>query len=86
MKYLIAYILFVLTSVSAIAQVDVKGVVVDDENKEPLVGASIIIKDTDNKIKEGEDINKLTFSYSILTTGISICGESSNYLNIVLNS
>ena len=44
MKYLIAYILFVLTSVSAIAQVDVKGVVVDDENKEPLVGASIIIK------------------------------------------
>ena len=54
MKYLIAYILFVLTSVSAIAQVDVKGVVVDDENKEPLVGASIIIKDTDNKIKEGE--------------------------------
>ena len=52
MKYLIAYILFVLTSVSAIAQVDVKGVVVDDENKEPLVGASIIIKDTDNKIKK----------------------------------
>lgn len=51
MKYLIAYILFVLTSVSAMAKVEVKGVVIDDENKEPLAGASIIIKGTDNKIK-----------------------------------
>lgn len=35
------------------------------------------------KIKEGEDIDELTFSYSTLTTGISICGASSNYLNNV---
>ena len=40
MKHLITYILFMFTSVGAIAHVDVKGVVIDDKSKEPLTGAS----------------------------------------------
>ena len=52
MKHFIAYILFMFTSVGAIAQVDVKGVVIDDKSKEPLTGASIIMKGADNTIKK----------------------------------
>ncbi len=39
-------------SVSALAQVSVTGNVIDRENNEPLVGASVIVKGADGKIKK----------------------------------
>ena len=50
MKFLLICLSLMLTSIHAMAKDDVKGIVIDSENKEPLVGASIIIKDSNNKI------------------------------------
>ena len=52
MRYLVTYILLMLTSIDAVAKVEVLGIVVDGENNEPLVGASIIIRGPNNTIKE----------------------------------
>lgn len=45
-------ILCFLASVFAVAQINVTGSVIDKENNEPLVGASVIIKGADGKIKK----------------------------------
>ncbi len=52
MRLIIAYLLLLFAAVSAMAQVNVSGTVVDKENREPLTGASVIIKGTDGKIKK----------------------------------
>lgn len=52
MKRLILYIGCLLVAVSAMAQVDVSGRVVDKENTEPLPGASVVVKGADGKIKK----------------------------------
>lgn len=46
------YLLFLFVAVSAVAQVNVSGTVVDKESNEPLTGASVIVKGADGKIKE----------------------------------
>ena len=52
MRLIIAYLLLMFAAVSAMAQVNVSGTVVDKENREPLTGASVIIKGADGKIKK----------------------------------
>lgn len=52
MHRIIAYLLFLVVAVSAAAQVDVSGTVVDNENDEPLTGASVIVKGADGKIRK----------------------------------
>ena len=52
MPRLIAYMLFLIATVSAVAQVNVSGTVVDKESNEPLTGASVIVKGADGKIKK----------------------------------
>ena len=52
MNRLISYVLFLIVSVSAVAQVNVSGTVVDKESNEPLAGASVIVKGADGKIKK----------------------------------
>ncbi len=52
MNRLIAYLLFLLVAIDAVAQVNVSGAVVDKENNEPLAGASVIVKDAAGKIKK----------------------------------
>ena len=52
MRLIIAYLLLLFAAVSAMAQVNVSGTVVDKENREPLTGASVIIKGADGKIKK----------------------------------
>lgn len=52
MRLIIAYLLLLFAAVSAMAQVNVSGTVVDKENREPLTGTSVIIKGTDGKIKK----------------------------------
>lgn len=52
MRQLIAYFFCLFVTVSSVAQVNVSGTVIDKENNEPLPGASVIVKDTDGKIKK----------------------------------
>ncbi|WP_297067269.1 carboxypeptidase-like regulatory domain-containing protein [uncultured Duncaniella sp.] len=52
MNRVITYLVFLLVAVSAVAQVNVSGTVVDKESNEPLAGASVIVKGADGKIKK----------------------------------
>lgn len=52
MNRIVIYLLFLAVAVSAAAQVNVTGKVIDKENNEPLVGASVIVKGADGKIKK----------------------------------
>lgn len=52
MNRLITYLLFLIVSVYAAAQVDVRGTVIDRAADEPLAGASVIVKGADGKIKK----------------------------------
>ena len=52
MNRLLAYMLFLIVAVSAVAQVNVSGTVVDKDSNEPLTGASVIVKGADGKIKK----------------------------------
>ena len=52
MNRLLAYMLFLIVTVSAVAQVNVSGTVLDKDSNEPLTGASVIVKGADGKIKK----------------------------------
>ena len=52
MKRIITYLIFLIVAVSGVAQVNVSGKVVEKENKEPLTGATVIVKGADGKIKK----------------------------------
>lgn len=52
MKRLLAYLVFLSVTLYAVAQVNVRGTVIDREANEPLVGASVIVKGADGKIKK----------------------------------
>ncbi|MDE6538041.1 MAG: TonB-dependent receptor [Muribaculaceae bacterium] len=52
MKRIVTYLIFLAVAVSAIAQVNVSGTVVDKDSNDPLTGASVIVKGTDGKIKK----------------------------------
>ena len=52
MKRIVTYLIFLAVAVSAVAQVNVSGIVVDKESNESLTGASVIVKGADGKIKK----------------------------------
>ncbi len=52
MKRLIAYLTCLSVIINTMAQVNVTGKIIDKENDEPLVGASVIVKGADGKIKK----------------------------------
>ncbi len=52
MNRVITYLIFLFFAVSAEAQVNVSGTVVDKDSNEPLTGASVIVKGADGKIKK----------------------------------
>ena len=52
MKRIITYLIFLSVAVCAVAQVNVSGTVVDKDSKEPLTGASVIVKGADGKIRK----------------------------------
>lgn len=52
MNRFVTYLIFLFVVVSAVAQVNVSGIVVDKESNEPLTGASVIVKVADGKIKK----------------------------------
>lgn len=51
MNRAITYLIFLFVAVGATAQINVTGKVIERESNEPLVGASVIVKGTDGKIK-----------------------------------
>ena len=52
MNRIIVFLLFLVVAVRAVAQTNVTGKVIDKESNEPLVGASVIVKGADGKIKK----------------------------------
>lgn len=70
MTRLFTYVLFLVVAVSAVAQTNVTGKVIDKESNEPLVGASVIVKGADGKIKK--------FASSRSDGGFSITMQSVN--------
>ena len=52
MKKLMLHLLCLLATANAIAQTDVTGMVIDNESNEPVTGASVIVKGSDDKIKK----------------------------------
>lgn len=52
MNRIIVFLLFLVVAVSGVAQTNVTGKVIDKESNEPLVGASVIVKGADGKIKK----------------------------------
>ena len=52
MNRLILYMLSLIVAISAVAQVNVSGTVVDKKSNEPLTGASVIVKGADGKINK----------------------------------
>lgn len=52
MKRLKFILMFVLATLTCVAQVDVSGVVVEEGSEEPLPGASVILRNADGKIKK----------------------------------
>lgn len=70
MNRIIVFLLFLVVAVSAVAQTNVTGKVIDKESNEPLVGASVIVKGADGKIKK--------FASSRSDGGFSITMQSVN--------
>ena len=52
MSRFVIYVLFLAVAVSAAAQANVTGNVIEKESNEPIVGASVIVKGADGKIKK----------------------------------
>ena len=72
MRTIVAYVLYALSAVSAIAQVNVTGTVIDRENNEPLTGASVIVKGADGKIKKYAT-SKANGMFSITLPSVAGC-------------
>lgn len=70
MTRLFTYVLFLVVAVSAVAQTNMTGKVIDKESNEPLAGASVIVKGADGKIKK--------FASSRSDGGFSITMQSVN--------
>ena len=52
MKRFITYLFCLFVAVCAVAQINVFGKIIDKGNNKPLVGASVIVKGADGKIKK----------------------------------
>lgn len=72
MKFFLVYLLLIFCSLISVAQIDVKGRVVDAETKEGLVGASVIIKGIDGKIKK-YSTSKADGDFSLTVPSIEGC-------------
>lgn len=66
------YLLCLFVAGSAVAQVNVTGKVIDKENNEPLVGASVIVKGADGKIKKFAS-SKSDVGFSITMPSVTSC-------------
>lgn len=72
MKRLLSYLICLSFTLCATAQVNVIGKVIDKESNEPLVGASVIVKGADGKIKKFAS-SKSDGDFSITMPSVSGC-------------
>lgn len=72
MNRIITYLIFLVVAVSAVAQINVTGKVIDKESNGPLVGASVIIKAADGKIKKFAS-SKSEGEFSITMPSVNGC-------------
>ena len=72
MNHFVASILCLFVAVSAVAQVDVTGVVVDGESGDGLHGASVIVKGADGKLKQFTT-TKGRGEFSMLLSSVDDC-------------
>lgn len=72
MKFYLTYLILILGSFISFAQVDVKGRVIDAETKAGLVGASVIIKGSDGKIKK-YSTSKVDGDFSMTVPSVEGC-------------
>lgn len=52
MRFFVSCLLWLIVAAGAVAQVDVTGIVVDKATSEPLIGASVLVRGADGKIKK----------------------------------
>ena len=72
MNRLIMSSISILASISALAQINVSGTVIEKENNEPLPGASVIVKGPDSKIKKFTS-SKTNGSFDITLPSVEGC-------------
>ncbi|MDE6768113.1 MAG: TonB-dependent receptor, partial [Muribaculaceae bacterium] len=72
MRHPIIYLLCLCASANAVAQINVVGKVIEKESDRPLAGASVIIKDTDGKIRK-YSTSKADGSFNISIPDIENC-------------
>lgn len=72
MTRLLTSLIYLLTATILFAQINVKGTVVDRETDEPVVGASVIVKGADGKIKKFAS-SKADGSFAVTMPSVSGC-------------
>lgn len=72
MKRLLTSLICLLTAATIFAQINVRGTVVDRETDEPVVGASVIVKGADGKIKKFAS-SKADGSFAMTMPSVSGC-------------
>lgn len=72
MSRFVIYVLFLAVAVSAAAQVNVTANVIEKERNEPIVGASVIVKGADGKIKKFAS-SKSDGGFSITMPSVNGC-------------
>lgn len=72
MTRLVTYLICLIVATVAVAQVNVTGKVIDKESDEPLVGASVIVKGADGKIRKFTS-SKSDGAFSITMPSVNDC-------------
>lgn len=72
MTRLLTSLIYLLTATTIFAQINVRGTVVDRETDEPVVGASVIVKGADGKIKKFAS-SKADGSFAVTMPSVSGC-------------
>lgn len=85
MSRIIAFLLLLFVAASAVAQVNVTGKVIDKENNEPLVGASVIVKGADGKIKKFAS-SKSDGGFAIIMPSVKDCRLEVNMMSFAKQS
>lgn len=72
MTRFVTYLILLIAFIDAVAQINVTGKVIDKESNGPLVGASVIIKGADGKIKKFAS-SKSEGEFSITMPSVNGC-------------
>lgn len=78
-------LLFFFVAVCSVAQVNVTGTVIDKENNKPLVGASVIVKGADGKIKKFAS-SKSDGGFSMTMPSVNGCRLEVNMMSFAKQS